>query len=54
MELGGFLVQDKAKLSEWLRGIQTFFAQLYFNTKRLVTQATELLMLKEFLGIKVE
>ena len=54
LNLGSFLVQDKARLSKWIQGIQLFFAQFYVASRALSESSAELEILKEFLAIKIE
>lgn len=54
LQVGTYLVQDKANLSKWIQGIQSSFAEFYVASKKLVRTTHELEVLKEFLAIKID
>ena len=52
--VGTYLVGEKSKLSQWLRGLQEGFAEFFVLSKHLFTEAQELETLKDFLVMRVE
>jgi len=53
-KIGSYLMQDKSKLSQWLRGLQEGFAEFYILSKHLYIEARELEILRDFLVMRVE
>ena len=53
-KIGAFLMQDKSKLSKWLKGLQEGFAEFYVLCKHLYIEARELEILRDFLVLRVE
>lgn len=53
-KIGSYLMQDKQKLSQWLRGLQEGFAEFYVLCKHLYIESRELEILRDFLVLRVE
>eukprot|EP00347_Sterkiella_histriomuscorum_P018982 403343421 len=53
-KIGGFLLNDKSRLTEWIRGVQQGFAQFYILAKQLYIESRELEILRDFLVLRVE
>ncbi|CDW79000.1 UNKNOWN [Stylonychia lemnae] len=54
VKIGGFLLSDKGKLTQWIRGVQQGFAQFYVLAKSLYIESRELEILRDFLVLRVE
>ncbi len=53
-KIGTFLMSDKQRLSQWIRGIQEGFAEFYILSKHLYIESRELEILRDFLVLRVE
>ena len=54
LQLGGYLVHDRAQVSKFLEGVQKGFAELIVSNMQLLKYTQEVETLKEFLALKIE